>query len=378
MPRFIESKAENHLFHNKIVKVCPVRVKFEEIEYWKDNNRTLLAFEAYEKKSKSFSKKLTAQQQKDQELQGLTNYLASRKDMALSTLAESIRQSGVKVPLILVSQGNSYGQLLDGNRRYFACAYLKFKALEEGEPRPTVLDRIPALLIKKSDLTENLRLKILAEVNFVKDLKVPWSIDVKARLIRNFYDGLKKKGVAPDQIYKQILDVFDVDKSTVESYLDSLILVQDFIRKATKKEKLVCREIAQEHFVYFWEFRNKATKGRFKLTESELKKVKPLFFKMMRLERFRNFKQIEIFIQAVHDEELWDELEKSDGSKLQHVIGILESEKNQRTQESKARQFARWLQTESELKMTRVTLQWLREIIKEAEAILEDQWEDPT
>jgi hypothetical protein len=363
---FDESKVEPHLFHNELVRVFPTHVKFEDITYWPENNRTLLAFEAFQKAQEE---ELTPEDR----LKKLTFYLASRRDMELPVLAESIRQSGVHLPLILVTDG----RLLDGNRRYFACAYLKYKNAG-ADARPSALDRIPALVIRAADLTDRLRLKILAEANFLQDLKVPWSLDVKARLIYEFHTSLKADGVADEQIYDEILDVFAADKATVDAYLEALAIVRDFIEKAVEDVKFACREIAQEKFVYFWEFRNKATKGRGRLMGPELEEAKPLFFKMMLNERFKNLKQIESFVQAAHDEDLWRELQTSDGSRLPYVIAVLQSEKAIRSQEEKTRQFARWLRATSDTEMTVPALEWLREIVKEAKDILEKQWPGQT
>jgi ParB/Sulfiredoxin domain len=115
MPQKISTRgiqSQKQLFHNRSLDVYPTEIKFEEIEFWPENYRTVLAFDILEaQKSKRLSRI---------SLEEITDFLAHRDDFELVDLAHSIERNGLRVPLIVLDDGT----LLDGNRRYFACSYL--------------------------------------------------------------------------------------------------------------------------------------------------------------------------------------------------------------------------------------------------------------
>jgi len=62
------------------------------------------------------------------------------------------------------------------------------QCLERGDEIPKTLDTIPVYVIRKADLKQKLELKILAEANFIRDLKVPWNLDAQARAVNAYYE----------------------------------------------------------------------------------------------------------------------------------------------------------------------------------------------
>lgn len=341
------------LFHNEQVSVYPITAPFEKIDFWKENNRTVLAFDLLEAELK--------QKLADISLEEITAFLGRRPDMKLSRLAGSIRRNGVRVPLIALDDGT----LLDGNRRYFACAYLYFRAKSGLEARPKVLDAIPVWVIRKADITDRLRQKILAEANFVEDYKVPWPLDVKARVISDYYEV--RVGKVPEKdIYDEIEDVYGVGRTEVDAFVDAIRLSNEFVLSAPKKDRDKYRQHVQNRFLYFWEFRNKATKGRTALDEDELARAKPMFFGMIAAEHFDNFKQVEPMIRAVKDVDLWNMLDSSGGAKIEQVDAILKEQKAIRSSEDKVRNFLRWLKAQSrQQQFTQATIKLLRDVIDE-------------
>ena len=85
--------------------------------------------------------------------------------------------------------------MLDGNRRYFACQWLKMLSRKRGTEPSESLSRISVQVIRKADLDkeETLERKILAEANFIPDLKIPWPLDAQARAVDEYYKQFKQK-----------------------------------------------------------------------------------------------------------------------------------------------------------------------------------------
>lgn len=330
-------KPEKRLFHNIRLDVYPKKVRFEDINFWKKNYRTALHIDLLEAEKKKSIFQLT--------LTEITEFLVGRYKLRLADLAASIEKNGVKVPLIILTDG----LLLDGNRRYFACSYIFHKAKRKKLPCPEILNEIPVWVIKSKDVDDRTKQKILAEANFVKDYRVPWSDDVKAKVITDFYRSCIKNKLTPQQAYEEIQDVYSKNKSDVDAYIETMQFTDEFISKASPTRKNYFRELVQSRFVYFWEFRDKALKGRGALDpKTELPKAKNLFFKMIETGRFKNMKQVEPMVRAVGDEHLWDLLKSSQGVKIDMVEALLKEQRAIKSAEDKVRNFLRWLQSKAQ------------------------------
>ena len=293
-----DNKAEKKRFHNEWVNVYPTHLPLNEIYFWKENNRTIFTFERLCRLKGG--KKL-----EDISLEEITQFVAEQDVHKLETLADSIARNGVQVPLIIRDDG----KLLDGNRRYFACQWLKMLSRKRGTEPSESLSRISVQVIRKADLDkeETLERKILAEANFIPDLKIPWPLDAQARAVDEYYKQFKqKKNVNHETAIIEVTSVFGINAQRANDLMESLALTKEFIKEGgTEDEKIRLRAIVEEKFVYFWEFRNKAMKGRgiYKDTD-ELKEVKKLFFQMMAKgpdNPIKNVKQIEPLVQAKRD-----------------------------------------------------------------------------
>lgn len=335
MPQTISTrgiKPQKQLFHNERLNVYPTNLVFEKIVFWPNNSRTELAFDILEAQK---GKKLSALS-----LPEITEFLVQRPELELVDLADSILRNGVRVPLIVLDDGT----LLDGNRRYFACSYLFHNAKNKREPIPEVLNEILVWVIKSGDVDERMRFKILAEANYVEDFKVQWSADVKAIVIHDYFKKCLSR-MTEDQVYQEIKNVFGEGKSQVDAYVESINLSNEFIKSAPAEKRNDFREHVQGKFLYFWEFRNKAIRSRAALdAETELPKVKKLFFKMIETDRFKNFKQVEPMIRAVRDDYSWGLLTSTQGSAIDQIEVIYKEQKAVRSSEDKIRNFLRWLQ----------------------------------
>ena len=254
MPKTISIKGLTPVkqrFHNEPINVYHTTVDFEGIEFWKENARTLLAFRQFEQQRNK-----TTAKGKPVTLEEVTRFLAADPDLKLEALAKSIAGNGVRVPLIVTT----HGTLLDGNRRYFACSLLKLQAEDEKSEMPSVLKSIPVWAIEDSDIDERKKKKILAEVNFLDDLKVKWPLSVQAKLITEFFSQCMKAKKTADQAYDEIYDLYGVRSDKAKSYVEAEKLADEFIDLAKNPEhRLQLEEAVQKRFLYFWEFVNKSS-----------------------------------------------------------------------------------------------------------------------
>ena len=347
---------EKHLFHNEELDVYRKTVKFEEITFWEGNFRTVLSFDLLHAE--------THQDISELSLKDITAFLAKQPKLQIPELASSIEKNGVKVPLIVLTDG----LLLDGNRRFFACSHLFHKTRSK---RSRVLDLIPVYVIKKKDVDDRMRRKILAEANFVEDYKVPWTLDVKAQIIGEFYNICARDKSTSSEIYEEIRDVFSVKKSEVDAYLEALKLTKAFISMAPTSRRNTFREIVQHKFVYFWEFRNKAFKGGSQVLDSELTKVTNLFFEMMKNQRFKNLKQVEPMIRSVRDKHAWTLLSTSKGTKIDMIEAIIKEQRAIKASEDKVRIFLKGLQNKAEpSSVTKSTLTLRKKLVTECRKLI--------
>ncbi|MFH0860575.1 MAG: ParB/RepB/Spo0J family partition protein [Candidatus Altiarchaeota archaeon] len=343
------------LFHNVRINVYPKKVRFEDIKFWKENLRTLLAFELLEKESNKSLDELT--------LKEITEFLAKKRELALEKLAKSIERNGVRVPLIILQDGT----LLDGNRRYFACQHL----LQTSESRPSALDSIPVWVIRNSDIDERKKQKILAEANFLPEEKVEWPLEVRAKVIYDCVTSCKQSGMSREEVYKEVTDLYGVDKDTVDAYLDAMKLSKEFVRSAPRAKRDSYREIVQDKFVYFWEFRNKAFTKKLNLNKrTELPKVKKIFYSMVANDLFKNLKQVEPMARAIRDRRQWGILRDSNGAKIDQVEALYKSEKAIRSAEDKIRNFNSWLNELNTKALSEVSITLLKKTIEKCQGIL--------
>lgn len=322
-------KPEPRLFHNELIDVYRKNVSITEIHFWFQNARNILDFDDLEESTGKPIDEID-------ELE-VIKYLAKQPKLKLNNLRKSIQSNGVRVPLIIRDDGI----LLDGNRRYFACKLIQY-SLEDNKELPKVLLQIPALIIKKEDLDADKEKKVLAEANFVPDNKVEWPIDVRAKVVWDFYDECQKDGLNDPQTLARIEDLYAIPKQEVLDFIATRKLVTQFLNKAeSDKHRLTLRRVVQDKFIYFWEFTNK--KGLINRTEKK-NEIEELFLTMIESDRFSGFKQVEPMIRASNDNRLWQMLIDSNGADMPKVVAIYNENKAIRSVEDKIRNFFNWLE----------------------------------
>jgi hypothetical protein len=330
-------KAQKKLFHNEWINVYPTTLPLDKIHFWKANNRTIFTFERL--------CRLEGKELDELSIEEITRFVAEQDAHKLQMLADSIGRNGVQVPLIIRDDG----KLLDGNRRYFACEWLKMQHVDCGMKLPEFLSKIPVLVIRKADLKDTLELKILAEANFIPDLKIPWPLDAQARAVEEYYRRFQaSKSADHETALIEVVNVFGIKRQRAMDLMDSLELTKRFISEGGQKdEQMRRRAIVEEKYVYFWEFLNKAMKGRRAYTDpSELAEVRDIFFYLMAKgvdNPITNVKQVEPLAQARRDPTAWSILKESKGGKLTVVVSIMNEKKDVRMAEDKIRVFLAWL-----------------------------------
>ena len=352
-----DADARPKLFHNTWINVYPRTLPLSEIEFWPENNRTMFTFERLAE--------IKGRKLKELSVEEITRFVAEQDIHKLQVLADSIGRNGVQVPLTIRDDG----KLLDGNRRFFACQWLKMQLRERGKSEPETLAKIPVEIIRQTDLAldPTLELKILAEANFIPDLKVPWPLDAQARAVDEYYQRIRKdKKLDAESALIEVVSVFGIDRRRVQDLLDTLDLTKQFIDAAiTAEQRTERRRIVEEKFVYLWEFRNKAMKGSGALAAGDLGEVRDFFFQMMAKGRdnpIKNVKQIEPIVQAKRDSAAWALLKESKGAKLPVVVSMMTEMKEIKKDEDKIQVFLGWLRTATSLTPRAKTL--LKEVVK--------------
>ncbi len=351
-----EIKPQKKLFHNEWINVYPTDLPFRKIHFWPENNRTIFTFERLCRDSGKALAELSIEE--------ITRFVAEQDIHKLTVLAKSIERNGVQVPLIIRDDG----KLLDGNRRYFACQLLVMQYRDRKKPMPETLSEIPVWVLRKAELSQTLELKILAEANFIPDLKVSWPLDAQARAVNEYYEQtLKKVEADHEAALIEVVSVFGIDKSTAVAYLDTLKITKMFIEEGVDEDDCIRRRvIVEDRFLFFWEFRNKATKGRGAFNDQvELAEVRDMFFQLIDQGRdspIKNIKQVEPLVQAKRDATAWSMLKESKGAKLSVVVSMMNEKKEVRKAEDKIRIFLAWLKDEKDL--TPKAKSYLREVAK--------------
>ncbi|MDP3742717.1 MAG: ParB/RepB/Spo0J family partition protein [Methylotenera sp.] len=327
---------QKKLFHNQLMDVYPTELPLDRIDFWKDNNRTIFTFEKL--------RRIKKKELEDISIIEIANFIADQDIHKLQILASSIKRNGVQVPLVIRDDG----KLLDGNRRYFACHLIKAEYENSKIPVPEFFKKIPVLVIKKEDLTSTTELKILAEANFIPDLKVSWPLDAQARAVEDFYNEVILRVTEHEAALAEVVSIFGINRQRVVDLLDTLKLTKSFICETDdEEERIKRREIVEEKFVYFWEFLNKAMKGRGAFNNpTELSEVRNMFFGLIGKGRdtpIKNVKQVEPLVQAKRNETAWKMLGEAEGSKLSVVVSMVNDKKESRKDEDIIRVFNAWL-----------------------------------
>lgn len=289
-------------FHGRKIQIWDGVAKISKISGWVGNPRLDLEL-------KRFRDSNAGRSPSDDEI---LNIMTSVKEFDIKTLADDIRDNGVRQPVIVSNDG----RLLDGNRRYFASRYLISKT-PENDPNLSDYQKIPVWVLQRPNQDDEHR--ILVQENFYSSLKVEWGDYVKATYVYNdLNDGLSV--IALKQKYgwpsakvnetKKIMGLIDEFKNfaTTDEGEDGLGL-----------EELEAERIAAEKYQFF----NEAQKSFYGALEKDYE-FKMQFFRWLCKGTFASFQEVRIAHEAWSNDRAKKELMSGDTGSAKKAKAILD------------------------------------------------------
>ena len=168
------------LYHGKTIMLWQGHVRLSAVSGWARNPRLELEMKKW--------KSEFADAEIDQA--ALYDMMKKTKHVNLKDLAKSIRANGVREPIVLTFGGD----LIDGNRRFFASKFAHESEKDSGQKER--LEKIPAFVLM-ADASEEDERHILVEENFSPSLKEDWPDYVKAgKIYEASESGMSKQDIA--------------------------------------------------------------------------------------------------------------------------------------------------------------------------------------
>lgn len=268
-------------FHGRKILVWEGRARISNIHGWVRNPRMDVEL-------KAFKDQHANRDPSDEEIYEL---MTSVLDFRLKELAGDIHVNGVRNPIILTSDGD----LLDGNRRYFASKYVLEKMKVE-DPDRKDYETIPAWVLD-SDCTTDDEKHIIVQENFYTSNKVEWPDYVKAKHIyEDIMDGLSVQAVSQR---------YSWNKSKINETKRIMELIDEFnlFATSTEEEGLGISEVeAEREATENYQFFNEAQKSyRQKLAEDVEFKLQ--FFQWIHSKKFKSFQEVRVAGKAWDHEE---------------------------------------------------------------------------
>lgn len=264
-------------------------VKIEQVKGWQDNPRILMHVE-----------KFVAEYGRSPNQEDIFEIMKKDPEVELKRLMKDIMENGVRHEIWLSKDG----ELLDGNRRYFAARYA-LENMEQGDPRRQIVGLLPVIVLvdaQNPEINKERSRLVVVQQNFAEDLKRPWTDLVKARLV---YSDHEKFGFSKEELAKR----YDWKKDKVDSALKTYRYIQEFIGYATtpKDDEEPDRgglglddgdanDLANEHYQKFNEaqksFRNQLE------TNPEFTRT---FFKLLAQNKFKTWTEVRYAYEAWSD-----------------------------------------------------------------------------
>ncbi len=309
VPKILETKpapiSTLKSFHGRKIQIWDGVAKINKISGWVGNPRLDLEL-------KRFRDSNAGRSPNDDEI---LNIMISVKEFDIKSLADDIRDNGVRQPVIVSRDG----RLLDGNRRYFASRYLISKT-PDNDPNLPDYQKIPVWVLQHSNIDDEHR--ILVQENFYSSLKVEWGDYVKASYVYNdLNEGMsvvsvkQKYGWSSAKINetKRIMGLIDEFKNfaTEEAGEDGLGI-----------EELEAERIAAEKYQYF----NESQKSFFSALEKDYE-FKKQFFRWIFDGTFSSFQEVRIAHEAWSDDRARKELLSGENNAAKKAKAVLDYKK---------------------------------------------------
>lgn len=213
-------------FHRRRIQVWEGTVAVDSVRGWINNRRTELHVQTFRT---DFGR--------DPDDEELYQLVLDDEFQKIKPLADNIYKNGVRVPVIVSSDG----RLLDGNRRYFSVKFLleSLKPSERGE-----FKTIPAWVLASSTTPED-EFNVITERNLVDDQKIQWPYYVQALQV---YEDHVDDGMA----IKEIADKYDKQTSRIRQMIAAVELAQEFVAyHEDKGNDSAASRIVYENLIWF-------------------------------------------------------------------------------------------------------------------------------
>jgi hypothetical protein len=245
--------------------------------------------------------------------------MKSIQEFKLKDLAADIRVNGVRQPII-ISHG---GDLIDGNRRYFATKLI-LEGMKDADPGRAEFENVPVWVLDGECTNEDIE-SIIVQENFYPALKVEWPDYIKAKHI---YEDLKN-GIPA----KTISQKYHWKSSKIEETRKIMELIDEFIEFATSDgdeeepglgiSTLEAEKVAAVNYQYF----NEATKSfRSKLQNDFEFKIQ--FFRWIYDRIFSSFQEVRICADAWENEQAKKILLSDDPKAAKKAKAVIDYEKS--------------------------------------------------
>ncbi len=225
---------EDRIFHGRALNVWMGEVGVDKIKGWPGNPRTELQFE-------QFRVTYGRPPGDDEMYQIVLADKDPKEGIKIRELAGNISQNGVRMPIVLTYEGD----LLDGNRRYYACRFLATDGASPQERRR--FKTIPAIVLPEGtgDEAKN---DIMTEFNFAPDYRVEWPYYVKAMKV---YDDYVDNDLDKDDLVNK----YGLEWRTLSKWIAAAKLCQRFLRHhedpVTGKPSYLAQKFAYNYFIMF-------------------------------------------------------------------------------------------------------------------------------
>jgi hypothetical protein len=297
-------------FHDQEVEVYEGQCEVANIRLWRENFRTLLDLEQL----KELLGKPRVSALSDDEI---ISYIIKQGLHKIPDLAESIEMNGVRVPLIL-----SFKRiLLDGNRRFLACRYL-INTKKARLPNFTI---VPVKCIAPH-ASSALKLKIIAEMNFLDQHKEEWPRNVRAKFAVQEFESALARLKDEDKAYDYIDYFLQVSRTDLKRFQAVLAMINEYVEYTSKegqkeqegqKARQEAERFGRTKFHLFEEFYNKALTGPGTLRDARLaKEAKELLYRYILKQELLSITNVREFAVIVRYEPSRDHLKKANGSFL--------------------------------------------------------------
>lgn len=289
--------ASTAYFHDVEVEVYEGITEVRNINLWRENYRTLLDLQQLQEIRK---RKLGELKDED-----IIEYIFRQGLHKISDLAKSIKFNGVRVPLILSYEKD----LIDGNRRFLACKYLMKREAKES---PKFMLSVVRCLAPK--VSAEIKLKIIAEMNFLDPHKEKWPRNVRAKFAIQEFDAALKKLRNEEKAYEYIDYNLETSKADVLRFRAVLDMIEEYVDYVGEKARQAAEIFVRRKFQFFEEFYNKAIhKGQIR-DANLLKEAKKLLYKYISNQQLTSVTKIREFAEIVKYTPAREHLRKRNGS----------------------------------------------------------------